>query len=58
MTWPVIAIPMHTSFTSEEEVTSALEELLLAEVKGKREENVEEKDLPNEGGAHMEEHVG
>ena len=35
VTWPVIAIPKKTSFTTEEEATSALEDLRLAEVKGK-----------------------
>ena len=55
VTWLVIAIPRITSFTSEEEATSALEELRLAEVRGKGEVNVEEKDVPKESGAHMEE---
>ena len=55
VTWPVIAVPKKTSFTSEEVATSALEELRLAEVKVKGEVNVEHKDVPKEGGAHMEE---
>ena len=57
VTWPVIAIPKKTSFVSEEEATLALEELRLAEVKGKGEVNVEEKDVPKESGAHIEEQV-
>ena len=51
--WPVIAIPKKTSFTSEEEATSALKGLRLAEVKGKGEVNVEETDVTEESGAHM-----
>ena len=47
VTWPVIAIPKKTSFTSEEEATSALEQLRLAEMKGKGEVIVEEKDVAN-----------
>ena len=55
VTWPVVAIPKKTCFTSEEEATSALEELRLAEVKGKGKVNSQEKDVPKQSGVHMEE---
>ena len=50
-----MVLPKKTSFTSEEEATSALVELRLAEVKGQGEVNLDEKDVPKESGAHMEE---
>ena len=55
VTWLVIAIPKKTSFTSEEVATSALQELRFSEVEGKGEVNVEEKDVPKNSRAHMEE---
>ena len=55
VTWPVIAIQKETAFTSEERATSALQEWRLAEEKGEGGVHVEQKDVPKESGAHMEE---
>ena len=55
VTWAGIAILKKTSSTSEEEATKALGELRLAVVKGKREVNAEEKDVPKWSGTHNKE---